>query len=220
MKKITLLISCLLLAFSTQNCSDEASKEMKIASLERQYGLKRLSQAQVSRLRGNILNFNSAEEAEAFLQKVNYLPGSVKRTGRVKVYTGRKLKVTLNRSKETTRALNLRIADDDGGLETLSVKVNPFASLKVDMSYTENEDGTYSIDDLSAGLTGLTIGTALNTTAKSSKYNCDTGNIEFTIAGDLEHNLFIEGIGTIYTRSVTISGTFNPTTGDYTLTWE
>lgn len=76
-----------------------------------------------------------------------------------------------------------------------------------------SSDGSTTASDFNSYTTGMTIGTSY--THMSSSYNTTTsGNINFTIRGQLNYNIFVDGIGTVFSETVTMTGNFNPCGGN------
>jgi hypothetical protein len=78
-------------------------------------------------------------------------------------------------------------------------------------------DGEISgFSDFNSGLIGFTLGTSW--THQSGYANEKDGIISFTIYGIQNYNIIVEGIGTLWSQTVTISGTYNTKTKQYTMT--
>lgn len=90
-----------------------------------------------------------------------------------------------------------------------------FSGRQVSFTYDKGPTGVYNVSQLSSSLIGLHLG--VSWTHVNGSTTQSNGMIHFTINGLQHYNIIIEGIGTIFTQPVKISGSFNPCTGAYTM---
>lgn len=72
-----------------------------------------------------------------------------------------------------------------------------------------SQGGDVSATDFNSYISGVTIGASYDQISNSHWVAMD-GTINFTIRGALHYNIFVEGVGTVYTESVTLKGKYNP----------
>src|SRR4051794_16474090 len=81
----------------------------------------------------------------------------------------------------------------------------------VNFSWERSTGGGIQTSNWNSGLVGMTLGVSWDQQSVDSyTYN---GSVYFTIKGYQNYNLFVEGIGTMFTEPVTIQGVYNTTTG-------
>ena len=73
-----------------------------------------------------------------------------------------------------------------------------------------------NIGGFSSGLVGFTLGVSWDQKTGSA-WTGGTETIHYSITGFQNYNIIVEGIGTIFSQSVTISGTYNTSTGAFTI---
>ena len=92
--------------------------------------------------------------------------------------------------------------------ETSNTTLNPggwwFNDLDVYFSY----DYIGGPITLNSYMTGLIIGAGWTQTGYTAKWN--GSSIEYTIKGNEEYYLVVEGVGHVYSNPIEVSGTFNP----------
>lgn len=83
----------------------------------------------------------------------------------------------------------------------------------VSFSYEKGKGGNYKVKDLKSGLSGFHAG--ISWTHESSIVSIVNGKIKFKVNGKQHYNIIVEGIGTVFSQDVVISGEYDPCTGNY-----
>jgi len=80
-------------------------------------------------------------------------------------------------------------------------------------NYSSDDDGNVTASDFDSYTTGFTMGTTYNHISSYHSVSSN-GTINFTITGTLDYNIFVDGLGTVWTDPVTMVGSYNPCSGN------
>ena len=80
-------------------------------------------------------------------------------------------------------------------------------------NFSSDNDGNVTASDFNSFTTGFTMGTTYNHISSNHSVSSN-GTINFTITGTLDYNVFVDGVGTVWTDPVTMVGSFNPCSGN------
>lgn len=86
----------------------------------------------------------------------------------------------------------------------------------VSFSWDNDQNGNItSINELSSGLVGFTLGVSWE--QKTTDYTLSGSKVNFTVRGYQNYNLIVEGIGTVFSQPVKITGSYDIRSGAYTM---
>ncbi|MEP6712331.1 MAG: hypothetical protein ABJA37_07950 [Ferruginibacter sp.] len=86
------------------------------------------------------------------------------------------------------------------------------------VNFTYNySGGTFVVTEPNSGLIGMHLGVSWEQGATSFTNYPNSALIYFTIVGFQNYNIIVEGLGTVFTQTVTITGSYNTNTGAYTI---
>ncbi|WP_108809213.1 hypothetical protein [Aquimarina spinulae] len=83
-------------------------------------------------------------------------------------------------------------------------------SYNVTFSYGSDSQGNVTANNVNSNISGFTFGVSYRHIASSSTVSGNT--ITVTTRGVLNYNVFVEGVGTVFTQNVQLKGTYNPCT--------
>ncbi len=116
---------------------------------------------------------------------------------------------------------------DDGGGESGGSPDTPsltqwtgWIGYNVTFSVTCSSDGSYVASDFSSNLVGFTLGVSWTPGSSSYTSSPDSSTIYFSVTGYQNYNIFVEGLGTVFSQPVTIAGSYDVDTGTYSMTVE
>lgn len=155
------------------------------------------------------MSFNSIEEAKTYLQ----------------TFKGRSISGNI-RDQKLPESASLRQPDiydhegppEGGGGENNVVIIDWHGWAGYQATFTWNKDGNgliQSVGNFSSSLVGFTLGVSWTHQNGSATYKGDV--ITYSINGIQNYNIIVEGIGTLFSQHVNISGTYNTKTGAFTV---
>ncbi len=113
--------------------------------------------------------------------------------------------------------------DQGGGCDTRRGRVlissysNITTGYQVNFAYSDSDSNGHSYgSDFQSDMIGFTLGVSWEHNSGYS-YTDEEGSIHYTIRGIQNYNLFVEGVGTVYSEPVTIKGHYNPCSGSYSI---
>jgi len=230
MKKLSFgLIAIFIAIFGLQSCfrDVDADNEPKtVADLAKLYNLKVLSSV-------------SKEEAKSFgiinsVKEANIVFNHLKN---IKTHTEGKLNLkSLRGSAENSGVFKAVLTDFAksesneyrarlGSLDAEDGQVPPGYKNMIDDSWahpynilaTLSWQANFDSPSTSVMLTGVTLGYSFSQGGQSTSYNSSTGIFTYSVTGTLNYNVFVEGVGTIYSTPYSVYGSYNTTTGSYSI---
>ncbi len=133
-------------------------------------------------------------------------------------YKGRSIKDGKIKIKKTDSSLSINRLKS-GSTEGTTIEGDPdgwwFQDLGINLYWGDTGDN--EAINITSSMIGLTLGAGYTQLGFSASWNPDTGRIEFHIDGQEEYYLFVEGIGVLATNEVDVDGSYDPSTGDYSL---
>ncbi len=228
MKKIFLYIP-ILFGFST--CTKEITLDEDVLREQLGLGKQKLTNLQIKKIKGRTseIHFENIYEAKLFMENVNDFSKA-----QITFFNKKNDLFTIkHKSNQLSVQLNLNelhmncpppvfqeFIPCEGGqggsgcgngsvlLTSGNMSIN--LHLNVGFNYSSNDQGT-NASNFNSHLSGFTLG--LSYEHLYSNYNVSGSTISFTVDGVINYNLFVDGIGTIYTQNVRITGSYNPCTG-------
>lgn len=240
-------ILAIVAAFLLPGCQKQINKQDGLAekqkSLLRQIGfdLKSISLESNSAISkaGDAIVFNSVEEAKAFfrptitdrnvLHKGNiHKPIKIHRIKDVLLFV-KKNALQINQSNNNEIAALAAKTDDPYNEEDLgsgssdgTADMNSWtlwSGYHLSFNYHKNAAGHISVDGVSSNLIGFTLGVSWTQSNTQSFINYpNSALIHFDVMGYQHYNIIVEGVGTVFTQVVHLSGIYNTNTGAYDLT--
>lgn len=224
-KKILIIPLILaLVAIGIYSCKKQDSEKLTVESLIKKYDLK-VIQPEIQDTMKTDLVFTSASDADAFIASIKNASYSTEMSN----------SISANGIKKTLRASGKRsgleisgkvmFSDDDGDLEiegkpkpgSRNVKryASPLQGFMVNVNWAANYQNITTTGDLF----GFTLGSSFTQTGPgSSYYDSQSGLINFSVHGLQNYNIFVEGIGTIYSQPIVMTGSLNPVSGNSSMT--
>lgn len=104
---------------------------------------------------------------------------------------------------------------EDGGSTSIETEWGVLADLMVSLTWGQN----YGNASASASISSVANYNTWTTTNSQAHYNSQSGEIDFTIYGQVHANVIVQGIGTIQSYNGAIGESYNPTTGESIVNW-
>ena len=106
---------------------------------------------------------------------------------------------------------------DDSGTANMS-SWTLWAGYQLSFNYKFNATGNISVSGVSSSLIGMHLGVSWEQSQTQSFTNYPGSTlIYFDVQGYQKYNIIVEGIGTVFTQEVHLTGVYNTKTGAYTL---
>ncbi|MCF0051672.1 hypothetical protein LXM25_16505 [Dyadobacter sp. LJ53] len=218
---------CVFIVASCNQRSDDPVIEeepgVSVNNVIEKHKLTRLSEEQTNEMlqAGNYLNFDTAEEADAFLTEIRNARGQ-RRSYKGKVdtkglRTGSGARHTITVPLSTSGGLDevskmaATTNSDDAGSTAL---YRPWDFMNGELRVAITWGSGYSNPNSTASVETIANYNTWESEQSTSSYNAGTGEIGFTIYGKVHVNVVVEGVGTIQSYNAQIKGSYNPTTGE------
>ncbi|OJV12302.1 MAG: hypothetical protein BGO21_06000 [Dyadobacter sp. 50-39] len=233
MKKINLFsaIFFVLSLFIVSSCNKpDADPLAPVDRLVNKYGLTKLSaeatQAMVAT--GNYRNFDTVEEAEKFfatMRAIGKKGGSFTRKvdgKRFRAFSEGNGQATIPFGTAFTTLDLKKMAsargpenDIEPGSTSLERDWGVFADLMVSLTWGAN----YQNATVGASISSVGNYNTWTTTTSEAHYNQNSGDITFTLYGQVHANVLVQGVGTIQSYNGVITGSYNPSNGQSAVNW-
>lgn len=89
--------------------------------------------------------------------------------------------------------------------------IGNYMRYNVTFNYGSNNNSV-TASDFNSNISGITVGISYEHTSTSYSIYSDN-TIQFTVQGVQNYNIFVDGVGTVYTENITLRGSYNPCTG-------
>lgn len=230
MKKVSLFSAFFfaLSLFLASSCNKpDADPIAPVDQLVSKYGLTKLSAEATKSLiaKGNYRNFDTVEDAEIFL-------ATMKAIGKKGGSFTRKIDPKLLRLASNGGGLasiqfgSMFTASDlkkmasarrpeDGGSTSIEKDWGVLADLMISLTWGEN----YQNANAGASISSVGNYNTWTTTNSEAHYNQSSGEITFTIYGQVHANILVQGIGTIQSFNGVITGSYDPSSGQSEVNW-
>ena len=140
------------------------------------------------------ITVNSEEELESVLSSLNNFVDELNSKEQVLEFDNEKTKAT--KQAKFSKGLGLTIGNWS------SAKFNVYSSLEV------NNKKITKVNYSDQSLTGFTLGISLTKGSTSCKVSTDKTKATVSGTGTINVNILFEGIGTIFSKDYTVSGTY------------
>lgn len=184
------------------------------------------------------ISFDSKEEAKLYFKTINdhkgVFQGNKKLQWKLKnnfdpiVYIKEKIKETKEIKDHNTSSSqnclypwmeNCQLeeveGDDPPGIASCNQWI-AWTGYNVNFSYSY-QGGSYVVSNPNSGLIGFHLGVSWDQGATNFVNYPNSSLIYFNVIGYQHYNIIVEGLGTVFTQTVTITGTYNTNTGTYTM---
>ncbi|ARS40297.1 hypothetical protein CA265_11790 [Sphingobacteriaceae bacterium GW460-11-11-14-LB5] len=225
MKQKQILILSLIFAFFAgiiYSCKKQDASKLSVNDLIEKYDLKVVQAAVQDTTKTNMV-FASAAEADAFIANIKNASYTTEIGSTISLNANKNLKAS---NKPSGLQISGKIMFEEEpdlvvegkpkpGSRNVKYNASPISGYLVNVNWGSN----YSNITTTGALFGFTLGTSFTQTGTgTSTYNSQTGLINFTVNGLQNYNIIVEGLGTIYSQPIVMTGSLNPTTGTSTMT--